>query len=280
MNTHDPAVERRWTGSSAEVVHADLPPHGCNGFTSSTPSGTIGTSFSGHRRAVARMGGDAGSVFDIRPGSVFVSSSGAIEWLQVSEPAEALEIRLHPGTIAVAADGLEAPCTPALVDAAAVDDVTVWALCAQMRSALLSEHPVDGLAMDALVHALARHAVVTYGGISAPKRGSGKLSAPRLRRVADFIDAGLHGPIALADLARVACLSVFHFSRAFRNSTGLPPHRFVAARRMQRARQMLACSNSTIEHIAWEVGYASVPHFRDCFRAHFGVAPSRAREQI
>jgi AraC family transcriptional regulator len=270
-------AQKVWTGPVGIDVHAVMPPHTLGNFTSVTQPKTIGVSFTGHRRAVARLGQDALTQLEICPGATFVSWSGATQWLRVEEPSEALEILLDPDVLASAAESLDAGAEPFVVDATAVDDLMVWSICSQLRAALLSSQPPDALEMDQWLHLLAEHSLVTYGGLRFPKRGTGRLGPKRLARVSAFIDAQLDRPIRLTELAELASLSVFHFARSFRNSTGLPPHRFVAARRMQRARDMLAVSRMSIEDVAASVGYLSLPHFRACFRAHFGVSPSCLR---
>ena len=56
---------------------------------------------------------------------------------------------------------------------------------------------------------------------------NGRKILPRLQRVLQFVDDNLQNPIHLRDLAAVANLSPFHFSRTFRETTGQSPHRFV-----------------------------------------------------
>ena len=76
----------------------------------------------------------------------------------------------------------------------------------------------------------------------------GGLSPAALRRVEVYVEAGLERRLPLAELAARAGLSVFHFARAFRVSTGLTPRAFVEARRIARARQLIADTRAARRH--------------------------------
>ena len=69
---------------------------------------------------------------------------------------------------------------------------------------------------------------------------------------------------------REVALSPFHFVRAFRQSTGLTPHRYVRGRRLERARDLIV-SGTLIRDVAARVGYESLSHFHAAYRAHFGA---------
>jgi AraC-like DNA-binding protein len=94
----------------------------------------------------------------------------------------------------------------------------------------------------------------------------------RLCRGRDFLATGYHSRVLLAQAAREACLSEFHFHRLFRNAFGETPHDFLTRLRMARARQMLA-SERTVTEVCFEVGYESLGSFSSKFRAQFGRSP-------
>src|SRR4051812_16778395 len=66
------------------------------------------------------------------------------------------------------------------------------------------------------------------------------LDAARLKRIFDYVEVHLADDIAVADLAKVACLSIFHFTRSFSTAVGMPPHRYVSQRRLESAKAMIA----------------------------------------
>jgi AraC family transcriptional regulator len=73
-------------------------------------------------------------------------------------------------------------------------------------------------------------------------------------------------------------MSAFHFAHAFREATGVPPHRYVIQRRIERAKQLLRGSELSLTEIAQRVGYSSASHFSVGFRKMTRVAPSEYRK--
>ena len=105
----------------------------------------------------------------------------------------------------------------------------------------------------------------------------GRLSDRQLNLVIDFIEANLQHGIGLAELAGVAGLSRFHFSRAFKATTGTSPHAFVQKRKIERACSMLADSDLPIEAIAAAVGFKGASQFRRVFGEIVGLSPVQYR---
>ncbi len=106
------------------------------------------------------------------------------------------------------------------------------------------------------------------------------LSPGRLDRVVGFVDAHLAQPIRLDDLAAVAELSPYHFSRVFKLATGETPYNFVLARRLDRARALLAGGVVPLATIALACGFSSQSHFTSAFTREMGLAPGRYRRMI
>ena len=126
-------------------------------------------------------------------------------------------------------------------------------------------------------------------GQAGPTR-SGGLSPVRLRRVQNRIEAGLEQagleqggleqPVALADLALEAGVSVFHFAREFRRATGLPPHRYILQRRLGRAIALLADARLSVAAVAAAAGFSDASHLARHLRHAAGVAPDAFRSKL
>ncbi|MBI2687925.1 MAG: helix-turn-helix transcriptional regulator [Acidobacteria bacterium] len=84
-------------------------------------------------------------------------------------------------------------------------------------------------------------------------------------------------PVSLAEAARAACLSPFHFHRAFTAAHQQTPHEYVTALRMERARADLTRGASAGD-TAINTGFANSPAFTRLFRSHFGLNPSQIRK--
>lgn len=106
------------------------------------------------------------------------------------------------------------------------------------------------------------------------------LSPPKLKRVIDFIEANLQESIGLDDLARAAGLSANHFLRVFKLATGETPYHFLRARRLERARQMLADDAMPLAELALECGFANQAHFTAAFSREVGISPGRYRRAV
>ncbi|RZS30569.1 AraC family transcriptional regulator [Herbihabitans rhizosphaerae] len=103
------------------------------------------------------------------------------------------------------------------------------------------------------------------------------LTGRRLRLVLDHIAENLAGDVSLADLAEVAGMDVHRFARAFKAATGQPPHRYVVARRVDRAAELLTATALPIAEIAHLAGFSSQSHLTTVFRKVLGATPHAYR---
>jgi AraC family transcriptional regulator len=103
------------------------------------------------------------------------------------------------------------------------------------------------------------------------------LPGSRLRRVAQYIQQNLDKDLSLAELAAVAYMSPYHFARLFKDSTGVPPHRFVVRQRIARARGVLASPELSIAQVSRMVGFRTPSHFTTVFRRVLGITPGAYR---
>ena len=87
----------------------------------------------------------------------------------------------------------------------------------------------------------------------------------------------LEDEFSLIRLAREADMSEFHFSRAFKRTTGFKPSQYFINLRMERARRLLRETNRSIIEIGLNVGYTSPSHFARIFHREVGISPSRYR---
>jgi AraC-like DNA-binding protein len=95
----------------------------------------------------------------------------------------------------------------------------------------------------------------------------------RLYRARDYIDSCFAEKLSVAGVARVACLSPYHFHRAFRRAFGQTPMRYLQARRLRAACQLLSATDRPVTAISLEVGFESLGTFSWLFRKRFGLSP-------
>jgi len=103
----------------------------------------------------------------------------------------------------------------------------------------------------------------------------------RLLRAKDRMDAASHEEWPVPRLARVSGVSEAHFARSFKDAFGLPPHRYLLTRRIERAKALLRDTDQSITDIAFQTGWNSLGTFGRTFRDITGESPGelRAREQ-
>ena len=105
----------------------------------------------------------------------------------------------------------------------------------------------------------------------------GGLPIRQLHKVEAYLNEHLAEEISVATLAELVELSPFHFSRVFKQTTGLPPLHFVTRERITRAQQLMRETSRSLIEIALEVGYTNPSHFAQVFRRVVGVTPTEFR---
>jgi AraC-like DNA-binding protein len=106
------------------------------------------------------------------------------------------------------------------------------------------------------------------------------LERHRLSRVLDYIDANLEGELTLDRLAGIACLSRFHFARAFKAAVGQSPHQHVSAKRLERAKELLIRGNQSLIDIALTLSFSCQASFTRAFRQATGLTPGQYRRSF
>jgi AraC family transcriptional regulator len=131
---------------------------------------------------------------------------------------------------------------------------------------------------DAMLLAIATQLLRLFGKVNAAPKGG--ITGRQLRVVMDYVDAHLERALSVGDLATSVDLSEAHFSRAFKQTTGLAPIKFIAERRLERAKRMLADTPDSLSEIALACGFSDQAHFSRSFAQAFGVSPSALRKSF
>jgi AraC family transcriptional regulator len=172
---------------------------------------------------------------------------------------------IDPRTVAVDPDLRfdEAELKPGLL----FENEALWETVLKLKGQIGSVDPAGRMYADALGGLLAHELLRLYGTI-LPSRPTyrGGLAPWQQRRVVEFIEQHLADDISLDALAKVVRLSPYHFLRTFKRSPGEPPHRYWTARRIERAKALLANPRASITEVAFQVGFSGASAFSAAFR--------------
>lgn len=138
---------------------------------------------------------------------------------------------------------------------------------------------VGQLYVESLANVLAVHLLRRYSTVR-PRIAlyEGGLGDRKILQISEYIHAHLDQPIKLADLADVAGMSQFHFSRMFKQSMGISPHQYLLQQRVEQAKRLLKGSKLAIAEIALQCGFNSQSHLSKHFREAIGMTPSDYRK--
>ena len=168
----------------------------------------------------------------------------------------------------------ELPALPDLDPAVAFQDPLLRQLARSLAEET-GQGVMDRLLAESLVAALAMRIARRFA--PPPPCTAPDLPRGQVRRVLDYIEAHLDEELALAELAGVACLSPYHFSRCFKHAMGVGPQRYTVQRRVERAKALMRRRDQTLAAVAAAAGFADQSHFTAVFRRETGMTPGRFR---
>jgi AraC family transcriptional regulator len=133
---------------------------------------------------------------------------------------------------------------------------------------------ISRLFMDHVMLAVGHQVAFKYGGMQLKERPFlGGLSPYQERRAKELLRENLSGETPLATIASECGLSLVQFSKAFRKTTGVPPHRWVIQQRIALAKTLLRESSAALSEVALACGFSDQSHFTRYFSALVGVSP-------
>jgi AraC-like DNA-binding protein len=151
------------------------------------------------------------------------------------------------------------------------------ALLPLLTAAEAARDHADAAELEELALRLAGAVAATLGGAARRARPPSRRDERRVSDALRRIEARAHEPLALADLAREAATSPYHFLRTFRQVVGMTPHQFVLRTRLSRAAVRLRTSDEPISAIAFSAGFGDLSTFNRRFRRLMGCSPGAYR---
>lgn len=157
-------------------------------------------------------------------------------------------------------------------------DPVVRCLAEALLPALRAPEQVNRLFLDHVLHAIALHVGITYGGLKVrAKPVTGGLAGWQEKRAKEMLAADLSGHTPLSEIASACGLSTSQFTRAFRRTTGTAPHRWLIQHRVKIAKRHISERSMPLAAVALACGFADQSHLTRVFAAHTGVTPAAWR---
>lgn len=161
-----------------------------------------------------------------------------------------------------------------LVPQFATRDPLIYQIGLQLKKVLESHSVRSRLYADAMAHTLVVHLLEYYCSEKTVVRNyAGGLPQRQLQQVSNYIENHLDQNLSLEELAKVVDITPHHFSKLFKQSTGLPPHSYMICCRVERAKQLLLKGELSIAEVATMVGFSDQSHFSKCFKRLVGTTP-------
>jgi AraC family transcriptional regulator len=271
----------RWPG--LYVRHYRFPRVVDHFLVPATPEPLISCQLAGAAEFRERDLGQAWITRKIQRGDLFVTRSKVPYETRWSSPAgqelEVVAIHLAVNQFRAALETVH----PGKVDAVEVTDffgrdAVLAHLCYACAEMLAARVPGESRRVEALGQCLAAHLAEKYtDAASEPGVFRGGLPIWQLRKVEDHVQERLAEALSVQTLAALVELSPFHFSRVFKEATGMSPRQFVTRERISRAQRLICETSRSLIEIALEVGYTNPSHFAQVFRRVAGVTPTEFR---
>lgn len=220
-----------------------------------------------------------GRVVATRPGEVCVIGAGVPhEELPEDPPARYAAVFVAPRLLRAAAAAYAPARLPPLRGLRFEGAPEIVAGVREMMVEAAGRLPGHAALLDATGLRLVHHLLRALLGVD---RGTARLpERAAIRRAVEVAEARLADPLSVADLARAAGLSPFHFSREFKREVGASPRAWLARTRLERAKRLLAADDRGVTDVALECGFCSASHLATAFTRAFRLAPSRYRAML
>ena len=209
-------------------------------------------------------------VLSLTAGSVLTWPERAAIQARIAQPVDAVCIQLSPRVLAAAAQELQRPAE--LAARWQERDQQLERMATLLEAEVRAGCP-NGVAYGRhLAHAIALYLLNNYCA-ARPSGRRHKVSA-----ALEHIQSGAQD-LSIEKLAALSHLSPYHFSRLFKQSTGLAPHQYVLHWRIEEAKRLLTGSDLDLAEIAQRLGFRDQSHFTERFRKGTGITPKRWREK-
>jgi AraC family transcriptional regulator len=280
------SADRGWSGLSAELRSYS---GGMIPWKNMQPGIEMCVDVHGSGSVITREGGGIIDRTVTERGTIWLSPAGLQKGvLEISDPLPGiLHIYLPPTQFSP--DSLGIDLDKSVIASLRYERAFQDPLLAEIAYAILSELRTQTSAGRLLAETVAstlaarlvqHHISPSSRGASCSRSIPEGLDRRRLARVLNYIEANLDGHLTVDHLASIACLSRFHFARAFKAAIGQSPHRYVSGKRLERAEALLVRGDQSLVDIALALNFSCQANFTRAFRQATGQTPGQYRRSF
>ena len=215
---------------------------------------------------------------------VVVPADLPLHWQQSDSAAShTLHLYLHPEFLRSTAAAIDLDFNQiSIAPHFGMNDEHIHHIGLSVHCELQNVNVIGRIYADSLAKVLAMQLARRYSYLNDLRVNSGGMAPRKLRKAVEFINENLdqEQTVALSAVAEVVQMSYFHFSRAFKQSTGVSPNVYMTEQRIERAKKLLSETELPIADIALRTGFASQSHFTTAFRKLVWTTPKAFRERL
>jgi len=220
----------------------------------------------------------------VRPGDISVLGAGMPSDWEWSQPIEVSHVYLSYDLLAeTCAHAFDQDYRRLVArDALDIHDPKSVALADMLISELCAPSAGGALLIDSLAQSLSIGVIRDYHHHPAQPRGAGAapgLTFAQQRRALDFIETHLARDFELAELARTAGVSAYHFIRCFKTSFGASPYQYVMKKRLDRVVELVQTTPLSLAEVALACGFSDQSHMTRALRKGMGLTPGAIRKR-
>jgi len=279
------SADRGWSGLGAELRSHTV---GLINWKNTQPDIEICVDVRGSGSVITRRGAGINDRTIAERGTIWLSPAGLQEEIiEISDPVPGI-LHIYLPSSHFSANSIGIDLDESVIASLRYESGFQDPLLAEIAYAIVSELQSETLAGRLLAETLASSlaARLVQNRIRSsrartvlPIRPEG-LDRRRLSRVLDCIEANLEGDLTLDHLASIACLSRFHFARAFKAALGKTPHQHVTARRIELAKALLRRRERSLVDVALALNFSCQANFTRAFRRLTGQTPGQYRSSF
>lgn len=211
---------------------------------------------------------------DSKPGDVVIITPDVVHWAASTQESEFIALSLRPQFICDSAREYVEPDSVELLSHFSQPDPLIYHIGLSLKEALQSSPMCSKFYAESMATTLSAHVLQNYcTKRHVFKEYTGGLPTKKLQQITDYIMEHLGDSLLLGAIAKEAGMSKYHFSRLFKQSTGLSPYQYVIQCRINYAKILLSQGQLKISEVAELVGFTDQSQFTRHFKRLVGVTP-------